>query len=1812
MRYVCLAGFALSGLTLSSALGQGSSTGLTILNYQPVGVEKASGALSDVTYRADILNSGPARTSVLATLTSKVASIQVVQPLLRFGSVQASGRATSTSTFTIRLDRSAPLDFGNLQWTFAALTAPIADAGPNQTSKVGSTVTLNGSASSNPAGSGRLSYSWTFAARPAGSSATLKNGTTVSPSFVVDASGTYLVKLTVTTDGGTHSDQVGISTTNSPPVANAGPNRTVAVGSTVALSGSGSSDVDGDGLKYSFLLITRPTGSAATLAKASTVSPAFVADKPGIYVVQLTVNDGKINSVPVAVTITTQNTQPVANPGANQTVGAGALVELNGAASTDVDGDALTYKWSLISVPAGSTAALSSATSVKPTFKADRQGTYVAQLIVNDGKTSSVPKTVTVSTNAVQAPSANAGPNQTVKHGSLVTLNGSGTDPQKLSVSFRWSLATKPEGSAASLSVTSLAKTTFVADVPGTYVAQLVVNNGSLNSSPALVTITTTNTKPVAEPGPDQSVAIGSLVTINGSGSTDADGDPLTYSFTFTSRPDGSNAVLSAAGSPSPTFFPDIPGTYVVQLIVGDRYASSDPQTVSITAANRGKVILGANIAVPLGQSGPFPVTLSVPAPPGGTTVMLTSTDASTAPVSVSSVFIPQGATEPATQPQLKGSNLGSTVIRASAPSYDSAASSVLVIAALTFTSPSLTIDGVDTKYLQLGLSAPAPIGGLTAIVASDDTRTALTPGTVTIPPGATFTVVPVTSVSPGTARIRASAPYAGDAIAEVTVKAVDIFLPSNMVVGPGEANQFPISLAKPSEDVTFIALSSSDESKATFSVPYVFVKAGQTEPVAQPKILGHSKGVVTITATAPGLRSASTTAQVGVTLAFLPSPIAFSGTGTQKVLLSLSGPAPQAGLTVSLSSSNSGVVHVPSSVSFGASTTSVAVPVTGIAPGSAVLRATVANLAEATAAVTVSGPATVIIPASTVVPVGRTVTFPVGLSKAAPAGGVIVALSSSETSTVTVSAKEVAIPAGRTEPLTQPTVTGVRPGFADLSAAAAGYATVRRTVEVSLAPAQIIAFSGAPQTAKLNTTFAKPFIVLVKDVSGIPIPGAVVTFAAPSSGPGGSFADGVTTAVTDAFGLATSAVFTANGTEGTYTVNVSIPGVNSVARFSVTNVNGALPNSIAITPAVVGQNLQTAVSLSLPEPAPAGGLRVTVSSEDPQLLLVAGRPGDTGGPQITLVIGEGITTISGIYVQGLSSSGTVQLTASASNLISGAAAITLAPSGVVLIGPSGISPRNFTTSLGNSTELIVEAARLDQALNYVETQAVRGGYSAAVKISNSQGVTAVMPDTVTLSGGHATAVTTFNALSVGSTTLTADIPSGFNTPAGTAHALTATVISSSLMPENVRVGQNLQTTASVKLSAPAPTGGLTVVVTSGDSKQVLLSASSQTAGSASITLPVQAGRTSTQEFYVQGLGSSGSVTYTATSAGFGSGSGTVSLGPSTFVLNGPFGLGIDFVTTTGAEFPMLTIYPALVQSTGELIEFQQVQGGLSVDVPVSSSVPSVGTIVKSPVKLTGGSGSATTQFRPMAAGSTIIQAETVAGFAATSRLDTITANVRSPGLHVSQSLIIGKSLQSIGTVLLSEPAPPSGLLITLNTNSNLIRLARSAADAGSNTITFAVQGGETSAIYYVQAFADTGSATYTARAIGFAPITASVTFVPSAFVITGPMGVGSSLLAPLSGGDQPVRIYAVLRNPETGEFDTAQPLAGGQWLPLTLTNSNPAAGTIPSAVTLSGGADNLVVPFTPLSNAITTVSVVTPPGFAPSGSLSLSVAVTD
>lgn len=485
--------------------------------------------------------------------------------------------------------------------------APVANAGADQsvTLRTGLIVTLDGSRSIDPDGQ-TLSYEWSWLNRPANSQANLASALDVKAAFVPDVVGTYVASLVVS-DGQARSPistvSVVVSRNNSAPVASAGFDQNVVVGSTVTLNGSLSSDADSDPLSFTWTLINTPPGSAASnpITGFNSARPTFVADLPGNYVAQLVVNDGRVDSAPKVVTVTAslQNLPPVANAGPDQSVSLRGStpveVTLDGTDSFDPNpGDRITFQWTLSSQPTGSTLSLTNPNTSKPRFTPLIAGTYVASLVVTDsGLLSSTHDTVTVLVATNNAPPvAEAGPNQTVVVDKTVQLDGRGsTDADRDPLTYTWRFVSVPPGSQvvnSSFNLGNPDRPTFVPDTVGTYVISLLVNDGRVDSPTTDVTVITVlpNTPPVANAGPPQTVAIGTLVTLDGKLSSDPDGDTLaTYTWRATSWPSALAAAPTLADdlTVKATFTPTVAGIYVFELVVNDGKADSLPATVVIT-----------------------------------------------------------------------------------------------------------------------------------------------------------------------------------------------------------------------------------------------------------------------------------------------------------------------------------------------------------------------------------------------------------------------------------------------------------------------------------------------------------------------------------------------------------------------------------------------------------------------------------------------------------------------------------------------------------------------------------------------------------------------------------------------------------------------------------------------------------------------------------------------------------------------------------------------------------------------------------------------------------------------------------------------------------------------------------------------------------------------------------------------------------------------------------------------------------------------------------------------------------------------------
>jgi hypothetical protein len=488
-------------------------------------------------------------------------------------------------------------------------------------------VSFDGSGSADANGDA-LSFGWTLASRPAGSAAALDAAAGPTVNLTPDVPGDYVVTLVVN-DGKVDSSPTSatLRAVNVAPVANAGIDRSLQIGETAVLDGSASSDANGDALTYAWSVTARPSGSAATVTDATQPVARLVPDLPGDYTLSLVVNDGAVASAQDTVQLTVvasgTNRAPTADAGIDQNVSVGTVVTLDGSASWDPDGNLVTYVWTLDSKPANSAAAIVDASSPRPTLTPDVAGTYTASLVVIDSlNVQSGADQVVVTVNPVNtnnAPVAVAGPDQNVLVGATVELDGSGSvDADGDLLSYSWTITSKPAGSTAELSYTNGVADdpapTFVADVAGVYVLGLVVGDGKAFSTQASLTVTAAvgNVAPVASAGDDVSTVVGTTVSLSGALSSDANGDTLTYTWTLVSRPAGSVAAPVNPGSATPTLTPDVPGLYVVELVVSDGLLSSAPDSVVVTAGDP-----NVNLA-PVANAGPRQRNVAI-----GQTVML-------------------------------------------------------------------------------------------------------------------------------------------------------------------------------------------------------------------------------------------------------------------------------------------------------------------------------------------------------------------------------------------------------------------------------------------------------------------------------------------------------------------------------------------------------------------------------------------------------------------------------------------------------------------------------------------------------------------------------------------------------------------------------------------------------------------------------------------------------------------------------------------------------------------------------------------------------------------------------------------------------------------------------------------------------------------------------------------------------------------------------------------------------------------------------------------------------------------------------------
>jgi hypothetical protein len=634
-------------------------------------------------------------------------------------------------------------------------------------------------------------------------------------------------------------------------------------------------------------------------------------------------------------------------------------------------------------------------------------------------------------------------------------------------------------------------------------------------------------------------------------------------------------------------------------------------------------------------------------------------------------------------------------------------------------------------------------------------------------------------------------------------------------------------------------------------------------------------------------------------------------------------------------------------------------------------------------------------------------------------------------------------------------------------------------------APASVTATAGTPQSAVISTPFGAQLRATVRNSANAPVTGALVRFTAPRTGASLTFPTGGTTlaVLTDANGVATAPAITANGTQGSYSVTATVFGLPP-ATFALSNTAPSGGGQIGVSSVSVGRNLQRTLTVTLSAPAGAGGVPVTITSADPARVTLGGAA--QGSLQVP--VAEGGTQVS-VFVQGMGGgTGAVQVTAAAPGYTNGTGTVTVTNSGFVLAGPNDVGA-SFSTYTGLTTPMTVYSARLDATNKYVEKQPLRQGLTGVVNVNvSSTSAGTVIPSSVALGPGDPSAPFNFTAISGGTATITAAAPAGYTAVSGGANVVTASVLASGLlMPSALTIGRNLQVPAAIGLNGSVPTGGASLTLTSSDSSKLRFSLTPNTAGTPSLTIVVPENAHATPDFYIQAVGATGPVTMSAQAPGFGTGQTPITITPSGIVFTTPFG-GVPnpILAAVGGSAATVTVYTARLDANGVWVQTQELAGGTSATVTVSSSTPTVGTLSPPQITIQGGTISGTTSFQPGSQGSTSLSVNvpaTPTGFA------TPAAAYRSVAAMVTTARIVltadgvpvGRNLQYEGAVILNQAAPAGGVAVTLRSNSAQLLLAPTPSAAGQSTLQVTVPAGGTSVPYYVQSLGASGTATYTA-----------------------------------------------------------------------------------------------------------------------------------
>lgn len=461
-------------------------------------------------------------------------------------------------------------------------------------------------------------YQWSLSQAPAGSLAFLSLADTVRPSLTADLPGDYTLDLTVMDHRGFESTKASYqfsvgSCGLAIPVVQATTLQTQpSTGELVALSAI-VTDADTvapcqetESFTYLWSFDQVPAGSMARLNVPQAQTPSFVADVSGVYVLRLVAFDTKGNQSKADTLTITANPCGSNPPQIDQIITTTAQIRVGNPVALQViasDADSqvgcglnqtLSYQWTIIQAPAGSTATLLNANTAQPSLIPNVAGPIQVQAQVTDstGLSTTQNHLITVNACGVQAPEVSAQSSVTSTNvGSTIDLSATVTDldqlaPCLLDQTFRytWTLISRPIGSMAEIEGNGFANARLQTDASGDYLVSVIASDSEgLVSNELILNRITATSCGSATPVISQiattpaSLVLGRSIQLIPT-ITDTDSiapcslaQTFQYEWTIKQLPIGSQVALNQNDIEMPSFTPDLAGNYVFVLKVRDQ-----------------------------------------------------------------------------------------------------------------------------------------------------------------------------------------------------------------------------------------------------------------------------------------------------------------------------------------------------------------------------------------------------------------------------------------------------------------------------------------------------------------------------------------------------------------------------------------------------------------------------------------------------------------------------------------------------------------------------------------------------------------------------------------------------------------------------------------------------------------------------------------------------------------------------------------------------------------------------------------------------------------------------------------------------------------------------------------------------------------------------------------------------------------------------------------------------------------------------------------------------------------------------------------